>query len=41
MSSNGISTYETLAVTVPKPFVFQVELNRPKSLNAFNNILWV
>ncbi|CAH1397727.1 unnamed protein product [Nezara viridula] len=29
--------FETLSVTVPKPFVYHVELNRPEKLNAFNH----
>lgn len=40
-SSSTPITYETLAVTQPKPFVFQVELNRPKNLNAFNRAMWM
>jgi len=35
------STFATLAVTVPKPFVYHVELNRPKQLNAMNNTMWI
>lgn len=41
MSSVTVPTYETLAVTNPKPFVFHVELNRPKNLNAFNRTMWI
>ncbi|XP_018336060.2 delta(3,5)-Delta(2,4)-dienoyl-CoA isomerase, mitochondrial isoform X2 [Agrilus planipennis] len=33
--------FETLAVTVPKPFVFHVELNRPDKLNALSHLMWI
>lgn len=36
----GKQQYETLLVTVAKPFVYNVQLNRPKSLNALNNKMW-
>ncbi|KAF2882588.1 hypothetical protein ILUMI_23605 [Ignelater luminosus] len=32
--------FETLSITVPKPFVYNVELNRPDKLNAFNGTMW-
>ncbi|CAB3359987.1 Hypothetical predicted protein [Cloeon dipterum] len=32
--------FETLSVTIPKPFVYQVELNRPKRLNTMNRAMW-
>lgn len=32
--------YETLDVTVPKEFVYMVQLNRPKKLNSVNNAMW-
>ena len=32
--------YETLAVTLSKPYVYSVQLNRPKSLNALNDAMW-
>lgn len=34
------STFETLHVTVPKPFVYHVELHRPKKRNALNEQMW-
>ncbi|KAG8222148.1 hypothetical protein J437_LFUL000730 [Ladona fulva] len=37
----GLSKFETLAVKVPKPFVYNVELNRPDRLNAMNNKMWL
>lgn len=42
-SSEGATPphYETLAVSVPKPFVYHVELNRPKKLNALNKQMWL
>ncbi|XP_033213336.1 delta(3,5)-Delta(2,4)-dienoyl-CoA isomerase, mitochondrial [Belonocnema kinseyi] len=36
----GKQLYETLAVTVSKPFVYSVQLNRPKRLNALNETMW-
>lgn len=39
-SRRMFSSYETLSVTTPKPFVAQVELNRPDRLNALNFTLW-
>lgn len=38
--SSGPKSYETLAVTVPQPFVYNVEFNRPEKLNAFSRTLW-
>lgn len=38
--SSGPKSYETLAVTVPQPFVYNVEFNRPKKLNAFSRTMW-
>lgn len=38
---SSAKTYETLSVTVPKPFVYQVELNRPTKLNALNKTMWL
>lgn len=32
--------FETLNVTRPKEFVVQVEMNRPKKLNAMNREFW-
>jgi delta(3,5)-delta(2,4)-dienoyl-CoA isomerase len=40
-ASTAGSSFETLKVTVPKPFVYQVELNRPKQLNAMNKTMWM
>ncbi|GBP01158.1 Delta(3,5)-Delta(2,4)-dienoyl-CoA isomerase, mitochondrial [Eumeta japonica] len=39
-AKSDVPTFETLAVTVPKPHVFHVELNRPKKLNTFNIAMW-
>lgn len=39
-SSAGGYSFETLAVTSPRENVYQVELNRPKKLNAMNSTLW-
>jgi len=35
------SQFKALSVTVPKPFVYLVELNRPKKLNAMDNTMWM
>jgi 1,4-dihydroxy-2-naphthoyl-CoA synthase len=35
------SGYDTLSVTVPKQFVYHVELNRPEKLNAMNRTMWL
>jgi hypothetical protein len=35
------SQFEALNVTLPSPFVYHVELNRPKKLNAMNNTMWM
>jgi len=36
----NIPKYETLTITVPKEFVYNVELNRPAKLNALNSAMW-
>nr|CAD7567839.1 unnamed protein product [Timema californicum] len=38
---SSFGSFQTLAVTVPKPFVYQVELNRPQKLNAMSNTMWL
>ncbi|XP_011870431.1 PREDICTED: delta(3,5)-Delta(2,4)-dienoyl-CoA isomerase, mitochondrial [Vollenhovia emeryi] len=38
--STEMSTYKTLAVSTPKPFVYMVKLNRPEKLNAINPTMW-
>ena len=32
--------FETLEVTTPKEFVYQVDINRPDKLNAMNRAFW-
>ncbi|XP_073828837.1 delta(3,5)-Delta(2,4)-dienoyl-CoA isomerase, mitochondrial [Musca autumnalis] len=39
--SSTSSDYKTLNIAVPKPFVFNVELNRPKRYNAINKEMWI
>ncbi|XP_034118946.1 delta(3,5)-Delta(2,4)-dienoyl-CoA isomerase, mitochondrial [Drosophila albomicans] len=39
--SATVPHFNTLAITSPKPFVFHVELNRPKKLNAINREMWL
>ncbi|KAF4531873.1 hypothetical protein B566_EDAN000902 [Ephemera danica] len=36
----GTSDFETLLVSVPKQYVYHVQLNRPKQLNAMNKKMW-
>lgn len=38
--STDVPNLKTIAVTVPKPFVFHVELNRPNKLNALSRDMW-
>ncbi|XP_059483336.1 delta(3,5)-Delta(2,4)-dienoyl-CoA isomerase, mitochondrial [Neocloeon triangulifer] len=38
--SSTMEGFETLSITVPKPFVYQVKLNRPKNLNTMNRKMW-
>lgn len=38
--SSNIPQYETLAVSVPKKYVYHVELNRPKKFNTFTPTMW-
>jgi enoyl-CoA hydratase/carnithine racemase len=33
--------FKEISITVPNPFVYHVELNRPKKLNAMNNTMWL
>lgn len=40
-AASNMPTFETLSITTPKEFVYQVQLNRPKKLNAFNNDMWL
>jgi len=35
------SQFKALSVTVPNPFVYHVELDRPKKLNAMNKTMWM
>ncbi|KAK1135718.1 hypothetical protein K0M31_000299 [Melipona bicolor] len=39
-SVKNISKYETLAISVPKKFIYKVQLNRPEKLNALNDTMW-
>lgn len=40
MSSLAKYKFETLEVTSPNEFVYHVQLNRPKKLNAMNSTFW-
>ncbi|XP_037936908.1 delta(3,5)-Delta(2,4)-dienoyl-CoA isomerase, mitochondrial [Teleopsis dalmanni] len=35
------NSFKTLQITTPKPFVFHVELHRPKRYNAFSKEMWI
>ena len=39
-SMSDFSSYNSLNITVPSPFVYSVEMNRPKKMNALNKELW-
>ncbi|KAK3928758.1 Delta(3,5)-Delta(2,4)-dienoyl-CoA isomerase, mitochondrial [Frankliniella fusca] len=39
-SNSSMPQYETIAVSVHSPFVYNVELNRPDRLNALNKTMW-
>jgi len=39
-SSGQVYSFSTLNVTVPSPFVYNVEVNRPKKMNALNKEMW-
>lgn len=39
-STEMLPTYKTLAVSVPRPFVYMVKMNRPEKLNAINPTMW-
>ncbi|CAL7948357.1 unnamed protein product [Xylocopa violacea] len=36
----NIDKYKTLKVSVPKDFIYLVQLNRPEKLNALNDTMW-
>lgn len=36
-----VPEFETLHITTPAPFVFNVELNRPAKRNAMNHTMWM
>lgn len=38
---NNMPNYKTLAVSVPKPYVYHIELNRPDKLNALSHNMWL
>lgn len=41
MSASKVGNFKAIAVTVPHPFVYHVELNRPDRYNALNNTMWL
>lgn len=40
-TAGGSTHFKCLAIHTPKPFVFHVELNRPKKLNALSREMWM
>lgn len=39
-SVKNFNKYKTLAISVPKKFIYKVQLNRPEKLNVLNDIMW-
>lgn len=33
--------YKTLTVSVPKEFIYMVNINRPQKLNAMDDMMWM
>ncbi len=40
LSSDVISSFEHLKIVEEKPFVYHVQMNREKKMNALNEGLW-
>lgn len=36
-----LKQYETLSLSVPQPFVYHVELNKPSKRNAISHTMWL
>lgn len=36
----SFAEYKTLTISIPKPYVYMVKLNRPEKLNAMNSTMW-
>ncbi|XP_012228186.1 delta(3,5)-Delta(2,4)-dienoyl-CoA isomerase, mitochondrial [Linepithema humile] len=39
-STEMLPTYKTLIISIPKPFIYMVKLNRPQKMNAINLTMW-
>ncbi|XP_055371024.1 delta(3,5)-Delta(2,4)-dienoyl-CoA isomerase, mitochondrial-like [Condylostylus longicornis] len=40
-TNDDVDHLKNIRVTIPKPYVFHVELHRPNKLNAFNKEMWM
>ncbi|XP_060519588.1 delta(3,5)-Delta(2,4)-dienoyl-CoA isomerase, mitochondrial [Cylas formicarius] len=38
--SSDVPRFQTLSITIPREFVYHVQLNRPERLNALNRTMW-
>ena len=41
LSSDAINKFKTLKIVEEKPFVYNVQMNREKKLNALNTEMWL
>ena len=41
LSSDAINKFKTLKIVEEKPFIYNVQMNREKKLNALNTEMWL
>lgn len=41
LSSEAMSQFKTLKIVEEKEFVYNVQMNREKKLNALNTVMWL